>query len=85
MIKEFSPSKEFRAYAGVHQVNLIFHINENGQLIKYETETGQGTLKRTEEIPLKKLRLEDLDFVPAYLNGKPVASRLIFQGKLTVD
>jgi len=85
LIKKFSPSKEFRAYAGVHTVLLIFHIDEHGKLIKYQAETGEGELKRTEEISLSKFRPEDFDFVPAYLNGKPVASRLIFQSKLTVD
>jgi len=84
LVKEFSPSKEFRSYAGVHTVFLIFHIDKHGKLIKYETETGGGSIKRTEEIPLSKMRPEDFDFVPAYLNGKPVASRLIFEGKLTV-
>ncbi|WP_231491430.1 hypothetical protein [Pedobacter sp. Leaf170] len=85
LIKLFSPSKEFKSYAGIHPVYLIFHINENGKLIKYETETGIANLKRSEIIPLTKLKPEDFDFTPAYLNGKAVSCKLIFESKLTVE
>ncbi|WP_231427370.1 MULTISPECIES: hypothetical protein [Pedobacter] len=85
LIKEFTPSKEFRAYAGVHTVSLIFHIDQTGKLTKYETETGENELKRNEEIPLKELRPEDFDFIPAYVNDKPVSSKLIFRSRLTVN
>ncbi|GGI24705.1 hypothetical protein [Pedobacter mendelii] len=85
LLKEYIPSKSFRPYVGIHVVKLIFHINEEGKLVKYETETGEGNLKEVINIDLKNLRPEDFEFTPAYLNNKPVASRLIFKSKLTVD
>lgn len=85
LTKKFSPSKTFRAYPGVHPVFLIFHIDENGKLTKYETQTGGGEFKKKEIIDLKALKPEDFEFVPAYLNGKPVSSRLIFKGDLTIS
>ncbi|MDN3585086.1 hypothetical protein QWY86_00285 [Pedobacter aquatilis] len=85
LIKEFAPSKEFRAHPGVHSVFLIFYINKEGKLIKYEAETVGNNLKLSEIIPLSKFHPDELDFTPAYLNGKPASSRLIFESKLTVE
>ncbi|UKT62282.1 energy transducer TonB [Pedobacter mucosus] len=82
---KFQPSRDFRAYPGEHSVFLVFYLDENGKLTKYETETGGGNLKKLDIIDLKKMLPVDFEFVPAYVNGKPVASRLIYSGKLTVN
>ena len=85
LIRKFSPPMEFKAYPGIHTVLIIFHIDEHGKLVKYETETGKGTYLKKDSLNLKKFRSEDLEFVPAYRNDKPVSSKLIYQGKLTVN
>lgn len=85
LTKKISPSKDFKAYPGVHPVFLIFHIDANGKLLKYEAVTGGDGYKKTKNMDLKDLKPEDFDFVPAYLNGKAVSSRLIFKGDLTID
>nr|WP_199157529.1 hypothetical protein [Pedobacter sp. ASV2] len=85
LIKKFSPPKEFKQLPGEHPIFLIFYIDEHGKLTKYETETGGGELKKKYSIDLKELQAEDFEFVPAYVNGKSVASRLIFKSRLTVD
>lgn len=84
LTKKFSPSKDFKQYPGVHPIFLIFHIDANGKLIKYESEVGGGEYKKKQDLELKDFKEEDFEFVPAYLNGKAVPSRLIFKGDLSV-
>lgn len=85
LLKRFTPSKEFQKYPGKHTVRLIFYIDEKDTLTKYIAETGEGEIKRVEIMDLEKLHEDDFKFVPAFVNGKAVTSRLIYKNILTVD
>jgi hypothetical protein len=83
--KQYTPPHDLRPYKGIHKAYLIFHINEKGILTKYETKVTSSVYNKTSEIKLKNLREEDFDFMPAIVNGKPVASKIIYESKITVD
>ncbi|WP_316849506.1 hypothetical protein [Pedobacter agri] len=85
LIQNFKIPKESNAYPGIHKVYLIFHLDVNGKLVKYDTEILLPVLKKTTTMDLSKLKEEDFDFSPAYLNGKSVASRYVYESTLTVN
>jgi len=85
LVKGFTPSYEFRKYPGLHKVFLIFYIDENGKLIKYDAEVVASGYKKLTNLDLKNFKDEDFDFTPAYVNGKAVPSKLVYESSLLVD
>ncbi|MCX2575020.1 hypothetical protein [Pedobacter sandarakinus] len=68
----------------MHEVLLVFYVNQAGKLTKYEAEVGAGDLKKIISMDLK-IKEEDFAFKPARLNGKSVPSKLIYKSTLTVN
>lgn len=85
LIKKFSPPNELSKQKGIYKLYLIFSIDKTGQLIKYQANIISASYNKNFDISLNRFKPEDLEFTPAFLNGKQVASRLIFEAKFTVQ
>ncbi|MBC6111516.1 hypothetical protein ACFOG5_23275 [Pedobacter fastidiosus] len=85
LIKNFRPPFELSKQKGIYKLYLILSIDEVGQLIKYQANIVSADYNKNFDVSLKGLKPEDLEFTPAFLNGKQVASRIIVESKITVQ
>jgi hypothetical protein len=81
----FKIPSNIRSFRGVHELFYIFHLDDNGRLIKYETRIVSAGNEKIDIINLNRLREEDFEFSPAIVNGRRVASKIIYESKITVD
>lgn len=76
LTRYFKPPYIVQKGNGDFDLKYIFSLDENGKLIKYETEITSTSYHNLEEISLKRLEPEDFDFSPAQLNGNKVSSKI---------
>lgn len=81
----FKIPSNIRSFRGVHELFYIFHLDDNGRLIKYEIRIVSAGNEKIDIINLNRLREEDFEFSPAIVNGRRVASKIIYESKITVD
>ena len=63
----------------------IFTLDRLGNLTKVEEKVSSKTYNtKTTSLHLKPFLTKDFKFFPAYINGKPVPSKIILKAKLTV-
>ncbi|WP_152969644.1 hypothetical protein [Pedobacter sp. Hv1] len=85
LLKKYSMPYELQNKVGEYLLSFIFNIDSNGKLVKYQIRVGNNNFNKLQEVDLKKLNPEDLEFTAARLNGRNVGSTLIFETKLTID
>lgn len=78
----YKPPYEIQKSIGEYELYYIFTIDEKGQLVKYETKIASLNYNKVEEINLKRLKPEDLEFSPAMVNGKNVSSTMVVSSKI---
>lgn len=85
LLKKFEAPYEIRKSPGIFNLYYIFNLDDTGILIKFEIKIASLNYNRIDTVDLNKLREEDLEFSPAILNGKKVASIIVYESKVTVD
>ncbi|MDQ1139558.1 hypothetical protein [Pedobacter agri] len=64
----------------------IFTINERGDLEKVEEKLSSKNYNTNlTELNIKRFLNDEFRFIPAYVNGKPVKSKIVIKAKLTVS
>ncbi|TCC89312.1 hypothetical protein EZ428_16590 [Pedobacter frigiditerrae] len=85
LTRNYTPPFEIQKKVGEFNLYFIFTLDKDGKLIKYETKVASLNFNKVEAVNLKKLKPEDFDFSPARVNGKNVASVMIFESTLGVN
>ena len=72
--------------AATYDKYYIFTLDEFGNLKKVEDKISSKYLNtKTTEMKLMSFMNDEFTFIPAYLNGKPVPSKIIIKAKLTTN
>ncbi len=79
LTRYYNAPYEVQKGTGAYNLFFVFTVNENGELVKYETKIASSNYNKVDEIPLKKLRPEDLAFSPAKVNGKNIGCTLVYE------
>jgi len=85
LLNVFKVPYELRRSLGNYDLFYIFNLDESGKLIKFETKIASLNYNKIDVVDLAKLKAEDLEFAPAVLNGRKVASTIVYESKIIVE
>lgn len=63
----------------------IFDIDESGKLVKFQGNIESDNFKNTKEVDINLFRDDYFQFIPAYVNGKAVKSRIVYAWQQNTD